>query len=125
MRVLVADDEEANREVMEDAIELFGHDVVTVHSGQSAIDELSKSEFDFVLIDLNMGDMGGIEVVKKIRAGVCGPRNLERPVVAITGDASDTTRKQALDAGINEVLTKPVAFDELESTINHWDAAKG
>ena len=65
MRVLVADDEEANREVMEDAIELFGHDVVTVHSGQSAIDELSKSEFDFVLIDLNMGDMGGIEVVKK------------------------------------------------------------
>ena len=75
MRVLVADDEEANREVMEDAIELFGHDVVTVHNGQSATDQLSKSEFDFVLIDPNMGDMGGIEVVKKIRAGVCGPQS--------------------------------------------------
>ena len=123
MRVLVADDDEPNREVMADAIDLFGHEVVTVQSGQSVIDELSNGEFDLVLLDLNMGDMGGIEVVGKIRAGVCGPQNLQRPVVAITGDSSDTTRERALNAGMNDVLTKPIPVDALESAINHWDAA--
>ena len=53
MRVLVADDDEPNREVMADAIDLFGHEVVTVQSGQSVIDELSNGEFDLVLHQWN------------------------------------------------------------------------
>jgi two-component system chemotaxis response regulator CheY len=73
-------------------------------SGLEAIERLSLQPFDLVVLDLNMPDIGGIEVIEFIR----GQDNLRRlPICVVTTRGDDTSRSQALEAGASSFMTKP------------------
>jgi two-component system sensor histidine kinase RpfC len=115
-RILVAEDNRTNQKVIERMLRSVGHEVTIVDNGEQALEALDKNTFDVVLMDLNMPVMGGLEAIKLHRFAASGepmPR-----FVALTADASDETRRESAEAGIDAYVTKPVEVRELLSLVD-------
>ena len=84
-----------------------------VEDGLLAVDATLKESFDLVLMDIEMPRMGGIEAVRKIRESGAG----EVPVVALTAHASGTILDACLEAGMSDILTKPIKAKVLNAMI--------
>jgi two-component system, sensor histidine kinase RpfC len=115
-RVLVAEDNRTNQKVIERMLRSVGHEVTLVDNGEQALNALENSTFDLVLMDLNMPVMGGLDAIKLHRFAANGER-MPR-FVALTADASDETRRQSAEAGIDAYVTKPVEVRELLSLVD-------
>ncbi|MGE5146499.1 MAG: ATP-binding protein, partial [Candidatus Eiseniibacteriota bacterium] len=115
LRVLVADDNRVNRAVTAKILERAGHTVDLVEDGEQALDALNSKPYDFVLLDVNMPVMSGLEAVKIYRfTQIDGPH---LPIVALTADATDATRQQCEEAGFDAHLTKPIKAETLLNAI--------
>jgi len=112
LRVLAAEDNPVNREVLAAMIEIDGHRVSFAENGLQAVDAVSAQPFDLVLMDLHMPELDGIGATRAIRA--LGGRAARVPIIALTADAFAETRQRCLDAGMDEFLTKPVGLAELK-----------
>ena len=113
IRVLVVDDDAMNREVSSAVLDNLGCAVEVASSGTEALERLSAREaptVDLVLMDFNMPKMDGAEATRRIRALERGRR---LPVVALTAASREAVRPGCLDAGMNEVLGKPIDIDRL------------
>jgi len=91
-------------------------------SGLEAIEKLSLQPFDLVVLDLNMPDIGGVEVVEFIRGQ---DRLRELPILIVTTRGDDASRTRVLSAGANRFMVKPFAPDALLSEVRallHRDA---
>ena len=108
-RILVVDDEMGPRESMR-MIMKSEYDVITAESGGEALDFLDRESVDMVTLDLNMPDMHGIEVLKRIRS-----RDEAVPVVIVTGYATLATAQQAIRYGAFDYITKPFELNEILS----------
>jgi two-component system sensor histidine kinase RpfC len=115
-RVLVAEDNRTNQKVIERMLRSVGHEVTIVDNGEQALNALESSAFDLVLMDLNMPVMGGLDAIRLHRFAASGER-MPR-FVALTADASDETRRQSAEAGIDAYVTKPVEVRELLSLVD-------
>jgi two-component system chemotaxis response regulator CheY len=103
--VLVVDDSRVIRDMVEACLKPNASLRVTqASSGLEAIERLSLKPFDIVVLDLNMPDIGGIEVVEFIR-GQDQLRNL--PIIIVTTRGDDASRARALEAGATQYMTKP------------------
>ncbi|HEY6087627.1 MAG TPA: ATP-binding protein [Burkholderiaceae bacterium] len=111
LRVLAAEDNPVNREVLAAMIEIDGHLVTFAENGLQAVEAIGAQPFDLVLMDLHMPELDGIGATRTIRA-LGGPAATV-PIVALTADAFAETRQRCLDAGMDEFLTKPVGLAEL------------
>ena len=111
LRVLAAEDNPVNREVLAAMIEIDGHRVTFAENGLQAVEAIGAQPFDLVLMDLHMPELDGIGATRAIRA--LGGRAAKVPIVALTADAFAETRQRCLDAGMDEFLTKPVGLAEL------------
>lgn len=87
---------------------LKDYDLLRVTNGVEAVEEIRNGRFDFVLMDLKMPVMDGLEATRKIREF-----NSDIPIVALTANAFDTDRVSAMDAGCNAFLPKPVKRKQL------------
>ncbi len=105
-RVLAADDNPTNREVIGKILERGGHVVTLVSDGDEVLQAMEHSQYDVVLLDRNMTRMGGVEALQMIRlAG----RGLERiPVIVLSADVTSEARQECLEAGADAFLPKPV-----------------
>lgn len=105
-KILVAEDSDSNfllvRNILKD------YDLLRVTNGVEAVEEIRNGRFDFVLMDLKMPVMDGLEATRKIREF-----NSDIPIVALTANAFDTDRVSAMDAGCNAFLPKPVKRKQL------------
>ncbi len=112
MKILIADDERNLRRVLLTELAAEGHNTAEAASGASALDLIEKEEFDLVLLDLNMPEPGGIEVLKRIRS-------LEAPpeVIILTGNATVHTAVEAMKLGAYDYITKPFSLEELKAII--------
>ena len=115
-RILVAEDNRTNQKVIERMLRSVGHEVTIVENGEQALDALENHTFDLVLMDLNMPVMGGLDAIRLHRFAASGER-IPR-FVALTADASDETRRQSAEAGIDAYVTKPVEVRELLSLVD-------
>ena len=115
-RVLVAEDNRTNQRVIERMLRSVGHEVTIVDNGEQALNALENGAFDLVLMDLNMPVMGGLDAIRLHRFAASGER-MPR-FVALTADASDETRRQSAEAGIDAYVTKPVEVRELLSLVD-------
>ena len=105
-RVLVVDDGEENRELLQLVLEDFGLEVGIAENGESAL-ELATA-FDIILMDVQMPVMDGYTAV-----GIMRERGLILPVVALTAEAMEGAEQRCLDAGYSRYLSKPIDIDRL------------
>jgi EAL domain-containing protein (putative c-di-GMP-specific phosphodiesterase class I) len=111
-RVLVAEDEQALQRAVARSLRQAGFDVETAENGRAAVALLAASDFDAVVSDIRMPDMDGLELLRSVRE-----RNLEVPVILVTGSPGIDTAQQAIEHGAFRYITKPVQLKQLEGTV--------
>ena len=112
VRILIADDEKNFREVLMTTLSDEGLDVTGADSSLKAKDLLEKEEYDVLLLDLNMPEVGGMEVLKKIKTF-----EIPTEVVILTGVGIVSTAVEAMKLGAYDYLTKPFKIEELKAVI--------
>ncbi|HKB98544.1 MAG TPA: HD domain-containing phosphohydrolase [Terriglobales bacterium] len=108
--VLVADDQAANRELLEELLTAQGFKVITVPDGAAAVDELSRTQADLVLLDVMMPRLNGFEACEKIKND---PETYFIPVILITALSDKQDRIKGIKVGADDFLTRPVDRTEL------------
>jgi two-component system response regulator AtoC len=116
IRVLVVDDDAVLRKLVSDQVARMGFDSAAAASGEEALDALSKSDFDVVLLDIRMPGLSGLDTLREVR-------KLEDPpeVIMLTADTSLGTGLEAMRLGAYDYLTKPATLDEIEAVIRKAD----
>jgi CheY-like chemotaxis protein len=104
-RVLVAEDNAVNRELIRELLELRGYEVSEACDGQEALQMIEASPPDILLLDLGMPKLDGFGVIKKVREN---PQLAGLPVLAVTAYAMRGDREKALDAGFDGYVSKPI-----------------
>lgn len=107
-RVLVVDDILTNRAVARGMLEKHGVDVDEAVDGSEAIKQLEQGEFDLVFMDCQMPVMDGFDATRVIRSSGSLKTKPDVPVVAMTGNSSDSERNQCLNAGMDDFISKPL-----------------
>ena len=107
-RLLVVDDEPALREALQSSLEFEGYQVVTANDGQAALEELARTPYDAVLLDVLMPRMDGLTAGRRLRAA-----GDHVPVLMLTARDAVGDRVTGLDAGADDYLVKPFELDEL------------
>lgn len=105
--ILVVDDEKTITYLLSEVLTKEGHDVKAVYDGKSAKEELRKKEYELVVTDLQMKEVGGIEVLKEAKG-----YNETTEVLILTGHASIATAVEAMKLGAFEYLSKPIDMEE-------------
>nr|WP_313287218.1 response regulator [Stenotrophomonas pavanii] len=116
MQILVADDHEANRMVLQRLLQKAGHRVLCVDGGEAVLDALADSEFDAVIVDLHMPGMSGLDMLKELRVMQAGggPRT---PVLVLSADVTPEAIQRCTQAGAHAFLAKPVVAVRLLDTL--------
>lgn len=116
LSVLVVDDNALNCRLLAILLERAGHRVVTVRSGEAALERLSAEPFDLVLMDMQMPGLDGLETTRRIRA-LPDPARAATPVVAVTANAMAGDERRCRESGMDGYLTKPVDGATLLATV--------
>lgn len=121
-RILIAEDNELNREIAVELIKGITGNIDTVENGKEVLDKLAVHEdgyYDLILMDIQMPILNGYEATKQIRkADNEYYKNI--PIVAMTANAFDTDVKKAFDSGMNEHLSKPIDVKKLNKVLNTY-----
>lgn len=115
LSVLVADDNEVNLLLARKMLESSGIEVEQCVNGEAAVRLATNSNFDLILMDLEMPELSGSEATEKLRREGC-----ETPIIAMTASDLESDRKACIDAGMNDYLTKPIVRERLLAKIEHW-----
>lgn len=113
--VLVVDDMAANRSVLCRQLELNKYHAISVESGEAALELLTRTRPDIVLLDYMMPNMNGIEVLRHLRSD---PALIDLPVIMVTARAENEATIEALEAGADDYVTKPIDFAVLRARID-------
>jgi putative two-component system response regulator len=108
--VLVADDQAANRELLEELLTAQGCKVIAVPDGAAAVEQLTRTQVDLVLLDVMMPYLNGFEVCEKIKNN---PDTYLIPVIIITALSDKQDRLEGIKVGADDFLTRPVDRTEL------------
>lgn len=112
MRLLIAEDEKNLNKILAQHLKDSGYTVDACFNGEEALDYISMTDYDAVILDIMMPKIDGLEVLKEIRA-----QNMDVPVLFLTARDSIADRVAGLDLGADDYLTKPFAFEELLARI--------
>ncbi|MES9966984.1 MAG: response regulator, partial [Sedimenticola sp.] len=115
--ILVVEDNEINRQVAGELLSVAGLRVQEARDGREAVRMVTGSEFDAVLMDVQMPVMDGLEATRVIRQ-IPGYESL--PIIAMTANAMVGDREKCLDAGMNDYVAKPVDPADLYHALVHW-----
>ena len=120
-RILLAEDDPTNREVLLGMLELCGLSATVVGTGTGVLQALSQSTFDLIFMDCEMPEMDGLTATKAIREQrVTRVDGRPVPIVALTAHALETHRLACLAAGMDDYLTKPVALEQIAGALRRW-----
>ena len=116
LTILVAEDNVVNQKVVASVLGKRGHELTIVGDGRQAVRAWEGSDFDLILMDLQMPEMDGIEAVAAIRQGEVGTSR-RTPIVALTAHAMVGDRERCLDAGFDGYVPKPIRSEALLAAI--------
>ena len=114
MTILLADDNAPSRELMREILEACGYDVAEATNGREALDLISKSPPDIVLLDLQMPVMDGFAVIHAVRSD---ERLRLLTVIALTASAMLGDRERAIAAGFDSYIAKPIILEDVRNQI--------
>lgn len=112
IKVLVVEDNTVNQLVIKKILEKLGHDVTLVMNGEEALATIQTNEFDLILMDWHMPILDGVEATKRIRS--LGEKYEKQLIIGLTANVFDEDRKTCLDAGMNDVLKKPLTIEDFQ-----------
>ena len=122
-QVLVAEDNPVNRTVIHKLLERAGHICHLVDNGEEALDAMELQEFDAVILDMNMPVMNGIDATRAMR--VLAARDRHMPIIMLSADVTADTKREAIDAGVDHFLPKPIQIDILLDNLDRLIARYG
>lgn len=119
LRVLVAEDDACNQQVLRLMLERRGYRVRIVDNGRLALAALAEARFGLLLVDMRMPDVDGFHVVKTLRRSERDtPGSSRLPVIAVTALAAKSDRLRCMEAGADEYLSKPFRIRELYAALD-------
>ena len=113
--ILLVEDNELNREIAQEILREYGFLVDSAENGAVAVEKVSTAapgSYDLLLMDVQMPIMDGYTATRKIRA-LDDPARAKLPIIAMTANAFDEDRRNALESGMNGFLSKPIVIDDL------------
>jgi DNA-binding response OmpR family regulator len=111
LQVLIVEDDDNTAEVMQTLLKDVGYRATAVESGNAALQEITQTVPDLVLLDLNLPDMNGLEVLRAVRM------HSFLPMIVVSGAGRDRDRVLALEAGADDYMAKPFSPDELVARV--------
>jgi DNA-binding response OmpR family regulator len=108
MKILIVEDDKSIREFVTQGLREEGHVVSAVSDGKSGLDMALEDAFDFLILDIMLPKMNGMDICRAVRQ-----RGLDVPILMLTAKDSVESRVQGLDSGADDYLVKPFAFSEL------------
>src|SRR3989304_4006324 len=114
MRILIIDDEESMRHMLSIILKKEGYEVVSAESGQQALKVLGKDDFNFILCDIRMPDMDGLEFLKVVRSQESGVRSV---VIMMSAYGTIDTAVECMRLGAYDYISKPFKADEIIITL--------
>jgi two-component system sensor histidine kinase BarA len=118
LEILIAEDNAINAKLLETVLQQAGAKTKHVNSGNQAIDEFTTGNYNIILMDIHMPEVNGIEATRVIRFKEDGKSHI--PILGLTANILDEDRKLCFSSGMNEVLIKPIAVEELLHEIDYW-----
>jgi len=112
MKILFIDDNDAFREMLRYALEVFGYEVDTARDGLAGLEKLESDAYDILITDNNMPRMGGLKLIEET-----SQREIDIKTVLISGDLSKDIIERAQKRGVFECLAKPFSLDLLKETV--------
>jgi two-component system, OmpR family, KDP operon response regulator KdpE len=119
MKILAVDDEPQILRALRTSLAARGHEVLTAPNGETALDALSASPFDLVILDLGLPGIDGVEVIGRLRSWSAVP------VIVLSVRDGQADKVAALDAGADDYVTKPFGMDELQARMRAVLRRKG
>jgi signal transduction histidine kinase/CheY-like chemotaxis protein/HPt (histidine-containing phosphotransfer) domain-containing protein len=123
LAILVADDNALNRDVTRRMLEVDGHTVTLAETGDDALRVLLDGEVEIALLDISMPGMSGIDVCRSYRTCLGGARPI--PVIGVTAAIGEELRRNCLEAGMVDVLGRPVTIEQLRAAIARYRRTDG
>jgi len=117
-RVLLAEDNEFNRMLIERVLRTLNCEVDSAPTGREAVRKFHQGKYDLVLMDCHMPDLDGLEATRQIRAFE-GP-NRRVPILAVTAGTVPGVRQACLQAGMDDFIAKPFSLSTLRRKASHW-----
>jgi len=118
--LLVVDDNEINRKVLQGQLAILGYSVHLVDDGHSAIDAFKKNTFALVFMDCEMHGLDGFAATQAIRKFEKDAGRKPTPILAFTGHTSEDIKILAQRAGMNELVNKPIDTEALRRIVLKW-----
>jgi CheY-like chemotaxis protein len=119
VRVLLAEDNKVNQMLAVAVLKKRGYDVTVADNGREAVDLVRRSQFDVVLMDVQMPELDGFEATAILRAAEAETAK-RLPIIAVTAHAMEGDRQRCLAAGMDDYVSKPIDPDRLEAAILRW-----
>lgn len=122
LSILVAEDNQANQILVRTILEKLGHTVDIADNGQHALDILAHHDYDIILMDINMPVMDGLDTTHTIR-GMSDEKSTI-PIVGLTANVSQGDMDEYINAGMQDVLSKPFSVDRLVDALSKYGTGK-
>lgn len=122
-RILVAEDNIINRELMAAQLDVLGYSADYATSGKQALEKWQQGKYELLLTDIRMPEMDGYELVRQIRS-LEQSSGRHSPIIAITANAHESDVQKCFAAGVDDVIPKPVELEGLRSALQKWISAE-
>jgi CheY-like chemotaxis protein len=111
--VLLVEDQQMLQQLMQFELSDHGHELCTADNGVQALEQLQKHNFDVIVTDLFMPEMGGIELIETIRQ-----QNIDLPVIVLSASRQSEIKEKLATLGIHNFIDKPITDDKI-TLLNH------
>ena len=118
-QILVVDDIDINLDIAKHIFEMYGARVDTAGSGYDAVEMVKEKTYDIIFMDHMMPDMDGVDTTQIIRR-ISGDQFKALPIIALTANVVGDVRDTLLKSGMNELLSKPMEYKEIEKVLREW-----
>ncbi|MBN1430291.1 MAG: response regulator [Anaerolineae bacterium] len=112
--ILILEDDSMMADTLASMVELIGYDTIVFHRSQDALDGLAKTKANLLLLDLNLPDLSGLEVCRRVKDD---PELKTIPVIVVSAESNPFSIRRATELGAAQYLIKPVGLDDLETAI--------
>lgn len=117
IQVLLVEDDLINQEVAVGMLKKWPSTIVIAPNGEEALEKCKSKAFDIIFMDIEMPELSGIDATRAIRQDALYSLNYKTPIIAMTGHAKKEDREQFLEAGMTDILIKPVSADAIATVL--------